>query len=114
MNGQLDKISNSITERLNDKQTEEIDCLLDKIRDLEIELTAKEAYDKRLNILVHGVEEEGSEQKEQTRKKFEELLRNGLNTKPSAVSIVDIHRPPQYTSKKLDGTDKKKRSGLNC
>ena len=75
MNGRLDKITDSITEKLYDKQKEEIDCLLDKIRDLEFEPTANETYDKRLNILVHGVEEEGSEQKEQTRKSLKNCFK---------------------------------------
>ena len=60
----------------------------------------QEAYDKRLNILTHGIKENSDspwEKHEKSLDKFHDFLKNGLQIEdPDAVEIVDIHRLPQH------------------
>ena len=60
----------------------------------------QELYDKRLNILIHGIEEDGNnvwEKREKTIEKFAEFLEKGLKIEnPDDVEFVDIHRLPQH------------------
>ena len=64
----------------------------------------QESYDKRLNILVHGVKEDSDnvwEKRDKTIEKFEQFLQNGLKiTDPNDVEYVDIHRLPQHPVKR--------------
>ena len=53
----------------------------------------KETYDKRLNLLIHGLEE--SETNDQTTKIFHDFLTEGLQIDPTSMNIIDIHRLPQ-------------------
>ena len=63
----------------------------------EKKLVMQESYDKRLNILIHGVTEE----KEKTLEKFQDFLKNGLKIEhPMDIEYVDIHRLPQYPIQK--------------
>ena len=60
------------------------------------EATAKESYDKRMNLLIHGLKEKSAwETKNETKSIFEEFFKAGLDLDASAVSLVDIHRLPQ-------------------
>ena len=58
----------------------------------------KETYDKRLNSLIHGLEESETnawETKDQTTKIFHDFLTKGLQIDPTSMNIIDIHRLPQ-------------------
>ena len=59
---------------------------------------AREAYSKRLNLLVHGIEEskeEVWETKQSTLDKFDQFLENGLKICRSQIKVTDIHRLSQ-------------------
>ena len=59
-----------------------------------------ESYDKRLNILIHGIKENSDspwKKHEESLDKFHDFLKNGLQIEdPDAVEVVDIHRLPQH------------------
>ena len=58
----------------------------------------KESYDKRLNILIHGIQEDNNnvwKKREKTIKKFQDFLKNGLKINPNEIKLSDIHRLPQ-------------------
>ena len=58
----------------------------------------KECYDKRLNILIHGIQEDNNnvwEKREKTIKKFQDFLKNGLKINPNEINLSDIYRLPQ-------------------
>ena len=58
----------------------------------------QDSYNKRLNILIHGVEENERsvwENYEETLQKFENFLTKALDIDPDNVEIADIHRLPQ-------------------
>ena len=89
-------------------EIESVDALKAKILILETfqenykkDMIMKESYDKRLNVLIHGVKEDVSnawEKREETMAKFREFVREGLNIEdPDDIEIVDIHRLPQHT-----------------
>ena len=64
------------------------------------ELLEKEIYDKRFNLLIHGIEEATKsawETKWETENKFKQFLQNGLKI-PNfhAVAVADVHRLPQH------------------
>ena len=59
---------------------------------------AGEAYCKRLNLLVYGIEEsikEVWETKQSTLEKFDQFLENGLKICRSQIKVIDIHWLPQ-------------------
>jgi len=59
----------------------------------------QESYNKRLNILIHGIEEDENqvrEKRETTIEKFEKFRTDGLNIDPDNIEVADIHRLPQY------------------
>ena len=64
----------------------------------------QESYDKRLNILVHGVKEDSDNAWEKRGRRietFEEFLQNELKmADPKDVEYVDIHRLPQHPVKR--------------
>ena len=62
------------------------------------EALQQESYNKRLNLLIHGVEEtEGSiwEKKSETQIKLNEFLKDGLKIDPITLPLADMHRLPQ-------------------
>ena len=62
------------------------------------EALQQESYNKRLNLLIHGVEEtEGSiwEKKSETQVKLNEFLKDGLKIDPITLPLADMHRLPQ-------------------
>ena len=69
--------------------------LLQKIANLERNKVMRESYDKRLNILVHGLKESENETKRQIKRTSETFLRDGLKLYPDAIKLVDVHRLPQ-------------------
>ena len=56
----------------------------------------KESYDKRLNVLIHGIQEDPNnawENKKITLEKFQTFLKNNLKiTDPTKINFSDIHR----------------------
>ena len=61
------------------------------------EALQQESHNKRLNLLIHGVEEKGSvwKDKTQTLVKLNKFLKEGLRIEPSSLLLVDMHRLPQ-------------------
>ena len=58
----------------------------------------KEMYDKRLNLLIHGLLEESAAstwETQQITQIFHEFLYKGLNIDSNSMNIIDIHRLPQ-------------------
>ena len=56
---------------------------------------ANEAYSKRLNLLIHGLDEsEIWEKKETTLLIFKNFLQEGLNLNLQDTNIIDLHRIP--------------------
>ena len=57
----------------------------------------QESYDKRLNLLIHGIEESDAwETLEQTKKLIHNFMKDGLLIDdPSTISLADYHRLPQ-------------------
>ena len=58
----------------------------------------QESYNKRMNILIHGVEENEEnvwENYQQTLQKFDNFLKEALHIDPKNVEVADIHRLPQ-------------------
>ena len=73
---------------------------LEKVKnEQETNLVMQESYEKRLNILIHGLEENPTlawEKVDETRKIVENFLSDGLQiSNPSSISFVDLHRLPQ-------------------
>ena len=64
----------------------------------------QESYDKRLNILIHGIKEDNDspwEKHDTTVTKFQEFLEKGLKIDdPEDIEFVDIHRLPQHPMRK--------------
>jgi len=64
----------------------------------------QEAYNNRLNILIHGIKEDGDniwEKRDKTIEKFQDFLIQGLKIEyPDDVEFFDIHRLPQHPVKK--------------
>ena len=61
-------------------------------------LLMKESYNKRLNILIHGIQEDNNnvwEKREKTIEKFQDFLKKGLKIDPNEIKLSDIHRLPQ-------------------
>ena len=81
---------NEIRERVN---------YLEKIaEDARREALLQKSYNKRLNLLVHGVEEPPNivwENKLQTQTKLYEVFKDGLGIDLNFIKLVDIHRLPQ-------------------
>ena len=58
----------------------------------------RENYEKRMNILIHGIEEDTKsvwESNVETRLKFNNFISGALKLDPTAIAIADIHRLPQ-------------------
>ena len=73
-----------------------VDQLESQCNAFQKEATAKEFYDKRMILLIHGLKEKSAwETKNETKSIFEEFSKAGLDLDASAVSLVDIHRLPQ-------------------
>ena len=120
----IDSKIDAVTERLNllkikfENRSKEVDIILytkadiDLIKQLnqkiisfeefrsnyEKALLMKESYDKRLNILIHGIQEDNNdiwEKREKTIKKFQDFLKNGLKINSNEIKLSEIHRLPQ-------------------
>ena len=60
--------------------------------------TAKEAYIKRLNLLIHGLTKSTNswEKRKETEEKYKKFVSDGLKLDPASMNISDIHRLPQH------------------
>ena len=85
---------------IDDIMNRDIEQLREKNRDLEAQIIEKDSYDRRLNILIHGIDEEVNEQNLQTRQKFEDLLNCTVEIDSKSIPIVDLHRLPQFSTQK--------------
>ena len=61
-----------------------------------------ESYDKRLNILIHGLKETEGESKQQSKIIFKAFLKEVLNLEHDSIKIIDLHHLPQCVVKKAD------------
>ena len=59
----------------------------------------QESYDKRLNVLFHGLEENSNsawETRDETLKILQNFMKEGLNiANPSQIALADYHRLPR-------------------
>ena len=73
--------------------------LKNKQEDRQAEAVMKESYEKRLNILIHGLKEDRNsawETREETLKIIHQFMREDLNVEnPSRFVFADYHRLPQ-------------------
>lgn len=93
------KIAELEKETNNKADYAELDGLLARIDRLEKEAVERESYSKRMNLLVHGLEEkEGNvwENKRETQEIFNNFVKQGLKMDPNSIPLVDIHRLPQH------------------
>ena len=66
-----------------------------RITTLEKDEVMRESYSKQLNILVHGLKEQGNDEtKEQAKALFENFLNEALEITLDSIKIVDLHRLP--------------------
>ena len=97
----IKNISNDLEEKVSLTDYHE---LRDRIARLEFEEEAnklelqRESYSKRLNLLIHGLDEVGSsawETKTQNLDIFNKFMTDELGLDPKSISLLDIHRLPQ-------------------
>ena len=66
----------------------------------ERESLSREAYSKKFNLLVHGLDEDQNspwENRATTESMLKKFLKDGLQIEnPDQISIIDVHRLPQY------------------
>ena len=58
-----------------------------------------ESYSKKLNLVIHGLEEKNGLNKEtkfETREIFDDFVVEGLQLDPEKITLVDIHRLSQH------------------
>ena len=92
-------------QRLNDYFEGKVKILSNRILDAETFKTdfkkaevMRENYEKRMNILIHGIEEDTKsvwESNVETRLKFNNFISGALKLDPTAIAIAEIHRLPQ-------------------
>ena len=92
-------------QRLNDYFEGKVKILSNRILDAETFKTdfkkaevMRENYKKRMNILIHGIEEDTKsvwESNVETRLKFNNFISGALKLDSTAIAIADIHRLPQ-------------------
>ena len=75
-----------------------VNCLEKIAEDAKREALRQESYNKRLNLLIHGIEELPDtiwENKLQTQMKLHEVFKKGIDIDLNSIKLVDIHRLPQ-------------------
>ena len=96
---------NAKFEKLDEKklvEAEKYDALKQRVAKLERDSIMRESYDKRLNVLIHGLKETERESKQQSKIIFEAFLKEALNLEHGSIKIIDLHRLPQRAVKKAD------------
>ena len=92
------KTSSAHTDELQGKVSSLEDQLEVLYSDLKKDALMKESYEKRLNILVHGLRETESpwEKREDSLSLFRDFVKDGLKIDdPTSIAVVDAHRLPQ-------------------
>jgi len=69
-----------------------VDQLEQQLKSMQTETIMLECYNKRLIILIHGIDEIVWDTKYQTMALFHNFLSNNLKSDSEKISIVDIHR----------------------
>ena len=97
----------------NKAEAEDLDALkqrIDKLENFKIyhekEALMRGSYDKRVNLLIHGLGEGKDnvwETKVQTREIFDSFLSEALEIDPATIPLVDVHRLPQQHPVKRRG-----------
>ena len=99
----IKKIEGILEKTAEDSDLDEAFQRLFLLEDLEKERTEQalmqESYDKRFNVLFHGLDEEVNsvwETRIETLEILHQFMRDGLNiTDPSNIALADFHRLPQ-------------------
>ena len=99
-NARITKIENQLTKKINGlADIEKRLSILEKEEKRQDESVMKESYEKRFNILIHGLEEDHSsawESRHETLKTIHKFMREGLCIEnPSRFVFADYHRLPQ-------------------
>ena len=105
MNVSIETDFNAKFEKLDEKklvEAEKYDALKQRVAKLERDSVMLESYDKRLNVLIHGLKETERESKQQSKIIFEAFLKEALNLERDSIKIIDLHRLPQGAVKKAD------------
>ena len=100
----FEELTSSVDKKVEQNEFDEHKKLLEKLQEYVMiqrkETLAQEAYTKRMNILIHGIEEQkGSvwENQEITLNLFDQFLRDGLKLdNPLTIKPLDLHRLPQH------------------
>ena len=96
------KVKKQLTKKIGATAMAKIEkrlAIIEKKEDRQAEAVMKEPYEKCLNILIHGLEENhrsARESRSQTLESMHQFMREGLNIEnPSRFVFVDYHRFPQ-------------------
>ena len=107
LNQKLDDRYNKLKSQIDNKAyangveevSERLEILEAKARDRENKALMLESYEKRFNLLIHGIDENlryAWETREQTKHLVEDFMKAGLKIKDSSkIVMADCHRLPQ-------------------
>ena len=107
LSDKINKMENQMLEKADKSELEELRLrLLHVLEDLKKDQKAsavmKESYEKRLNILIHGVQESPGnawERPDETIAHVYDFIKAGLQIKdPTEIALADCHRLPQGTT----------------
>ena len=94
-------LAETIHAKANREEFVNLQSAVDKLQEFKIQhennQIMQESYNKRLNLLIHGIQEDDKqvwEKRDVTISKFENFLKNGLKIKPDDIEVADIHRLP--------------------
>lgn len=105
---ELDQQFEEIKQNLEDKAeavmvnalNQKIEALEEFRSEYERDAIMQESYNKRLNVIIHGVKEDVGkawETRAETIEKFQNFVKDGLQIEdPDDIELVDIHRLPQH------------------
>ena len=85
---------NAKFEKLDEKklvEAEKYDALKQRVAKLERDSIMRESYDKRLNVLIHGLKETERESKQQSKIIFEAFLKEALNLEHDSIKICTVY-----------------------
>ena len=109
-NTKIEDLNNRVNSKADTSEIENlrsrIVCLENINKQLEANAVMKESYEKRFNILIHGIpenQESAWETPVQTLDHIQKFLTDGLKiSDPSSIPLVDYHRLPQKPVYKND------------
>ena len=102
-NDKINKLEQALENKSNVNYIDNIHTKLNRIEQQQLEQESKnlmqESYDKRLNVLIHGLEESNKtdwETREITQETIYEFFQKGLQIKePRTIELIDCHRLTQ-------------------